>query len=197
MIPLLLSVAAMAEVLFAVGNNWPPPDSTRPPRTSYTGPGLMSIPAGMASTQGASLRLGAQGNDQGIGIQAGLLGRSGWMAWGMDGWFRPWAWARTVRTSPTRRRQYQEFLYGFVSWAQWEFPLRQAQFDLPPWRLAPVVALELTDGQWYGTKDSPDADMSPSAGLRILAPEIFQISLRYAWDGELIGPWRGELACEF
>lgn len=197
MIPLTLLATSMAMILPSTGHNWPPPDSARPPRTSWTGPGWLSIPAGMAATQGASLRMGAQGNDQGIGIQLGILGRTSWFAGGLDGWLRPWAWTRTIRTSPTRRARYQEFLYGFATWAQWEFPIRQSEFSTPPWRLAPVLALELADGHWYGTERSPDADVSPSLGLRLLAPEIFQISLRHAWDDELIGPWRGELACEF
>jgi len=151
----------------------------------------------MEGAQGFHVRLGAQGNDQGVGIQIGGLGRTGLFAWGMDVWCRPWSWARTMRTSPTRRVQYQEFLYGFLSWAHWEVPLHQPAYDLPPWRLAGMAGLELTDGQWYGTEKSPDSDLSPSAGLRILAPQAFQISMRYAWDGELVGPWRGELACEF
>jgi hypothetical protein len=103
-----------------------------------------------------------------------------------------------VRTSPTRRARYQEFLYGAVAWAQWELAVARPSVDLPPWRLATVAGLELTDGTWYGTVKAPDADAAPSAGLRILAPQVFQIGLRYAFGNErLVGAWRGDVACEF
>jgi len=150
------------------------------------------------SHQGGHFRLGLQANDGGIGLQAGASGRAGHLAWGLDLWARPGAWPRQVRTSPTRRARFQEFLYGVATWAQWELAVGRPAVDLPPWRLAGVAGLELTDGKWYGTGKAPDADIAPSAGLRILAPQVFQIGLRYAFGNErLIGAWRGDVACEF
>lgn len=124
--------------------------------------------------------------------------REGRIALGLDGWIRPWAWPREVRTSPGRRSRHQELLYGFAPWVAYEFELGRGSGDARPWSLAPVASLDIVDGFWYGTAREPRADLSPSAGLRVSPPGPLRLGLRRSFGrDELAGDWKGDVSCEF
>lgn len=160
------------------------------PSRQDPGPGKDPRPLGRAGVLFGGL---------GVAIEVGGMVRTGVLALGADAWIRPWAWSRTIRTSPGRRIRVQELLFGGSPWIQLEVPLGflRASEDGLGWRIAPLASVELASGYWYGTSRQPAGDASPALGLRILHPAGGQASLRYTFGSELVGSWRGDLAWEF
>lgn len=171
----------------------PSMDAARPPHAGFSRYGGDRL----------SLRAGIHSTSEDLGLLLGLGIHMGWLAGGTDLWIRPGVFTREVQTSPGRRAQYKELLYGAVPWAALEIPLGRPRIDsslrtiMPPWKLALVGALELSDTHWYGTSRSSLSESVPSVGVRVVSPPGLQICLRRAMRPGLLGTWRGDLTWAF
>ena len=151
----------------------------------------------------ASFRVGIHSTSEDLGFMLGMGIHIWWLAGGADFWIRPGVFTREVQTSPGRRAQYKELLYEAVPWAALEIPLGRSRVDtalqaiVPPWKLALVGALELSDTHWYGTSRNSLSESVPSVGVRIISPPGLQICLRRAVRPALLGTWRGDVTWAF
>lgn len=187
-----------------VGQSSPPSDTFRlphdPPDTiaTRTSP-LRSDTAEPRSRNGIrpwTVRLGLHGSGSDIGLAIGAGQLHGFFAAGLDAWIRPGVFTREVRTSPGRRAQYKEVLYGTTPWLALDVPIFPSQNPEHPFRMAAVGALDVSGGTWYGTTSSPGTESVISAGLRATFPIGLQLELRRSFGEGMLGHWRGELAWE-
>ncbi|HNY30676.1 MAG TPA: hypothetical protein PKO15_07300 [Fibrobacteria bacterium] len=146
-------------------------------------------PAPQSNSTKGHWRAGLHASAHDVGLLLGASVRTSPLSLGFDGWVRPGVFTKEVRTTPTRRAQYKEVLWGFVPWVQAEIG---SEF-----RLALVASLDMTMGTWYGTNKSPDSDIQPALGVKLLFPQYFQFGLRGTIGEGLLGRVRGEAVCEF
>lgn len=138
---------------------------------------------------GPHLRAGLHASKKDIGLLLGGSVRSDRLSFGFDGWIRPGVYTQEVHITPTRRAQFKELLWGFDPWVQWEIGSQT--------RLALVASLDISLGKYYGTTKSPPSELFPAVGVKILMPAPIQMGVRRTFQDGLLGPWRGELVCEF
>lgn len=144
-----------------------------------------------------TVRFGLHGSREDIGLAAGCGLLSGYFAAGMDIWVRPGVFIREVQTSPGRRAQYKEVLFGSTPWIAIDIPIAPEDGPDRPFRIAAVGALDISGGTWYGTTKSPGSETVVSVGGRATLPLGLQFELRRGFQEGMLGRWRGELAWEF